>query len=112
MLPALEPGDRLLVRRARALHPGDIVVVREPDELALLAIKRVATVDERGVTVLGDNPEPSRDSRSYGPVPPSSVLGRAFWRYFPPACAGRLGPSSPTLSRAARGAWGRVAPLR
>jgi type IV secretory pathway protease TraF len=48
----------------------------------------VAARGGEGVTVLGDNAAASTDSRTLGPVPPSAIRGRAFYRYFP---AGRRG---------------------
>jgi signal peptidase I len=46
------------------------------------------TVPPGSVYVLGDNRNDSADSRSYGPVPMSSVRGRLAFRYWP---LGRLG---------------------
>ena len=53
-------------------------------------VKRVAAVDATGLTVLGDNPAASTDSRTFGTVDPSLVLGRAIYRYWPEQRRGRL----------------------
>jgi nickel-type superoxide dismutase maturation protease len=87
MRPTLEPGDRLLVL---ALPPrgGDVVAVQRHDRVI---VKRVAAIDHDGtLTVLGDNAAASTDSRDFGPVTPDTVLGRAVYRYAPPARVGRL----------------------
>ena len=91
MAPTLSPGDRLIVRR-RPCRPtvGALVVVADPRAPARLVVKRVAAVDTGGVTVHGDNPAASTDSRTYGPVPTSAVRGRVVYRYAPQGRAGRL----------------------
>jgi nickel-type superoxide dismutase maturation protease len=83
MRPALLPGDRLLVLRGRRIHSGDVVAVADPRQPARTMVKRVAGRSGAGVTVLGDNPAASTDSRAFGPVPSSTVRGRAVYRYFP-----------------------------
>jgi nickel-type superoxide dismutase maturation protease len=91
MQPALRPGDRVLVWQW--LHPraGDVVVVREPDRHLTFAVKRVASVEANGdLVVLGDNPNVSRDSREFGPVPRGLVVGRVIYRYLPAERRGRL----------------------
>ena len=40
--------------------------------------------------VMGDNRTDSGDSREFGPVPRSSMVGRAFARYWPPSRIGLL----------------------
>jgi nickel-type superoxide dismutase maturation protease len=90
MLPALSPGDRLLVLRAGRPAVGDVVAVTDPRLATRTMVKRVAAVDARGITVLGDNPPASTDSRDLGPVPPASIRGRAVYRYFPDSRRGRL----------------------
>lgn len=90
MLPALRPGERLLVVRGRRARPGDVVAVRDPRAPARTMVKRVAAVAAGGVTVLGDNAAASTDSRALGPVAPGAVVGRAFYRYHPVSRRGRL----------------------
>lgn len=104
MVPALLPGDWLLIDPTSRQWPrrGSIVVFREPGTESL-AIKRVAArpgdrvhipqgilhLGDDEAWLLGDNLGPSVDSRRYGPVPVEALVGRAWFRYGPPA---RLGP--------------------
>jgi nickel-type superoxide dismutase maturation protease len=90
MRPTLEPGDRLLVLAWRRIRAGDLVALSDPRQPARTLVKRVARVDDARLTVLGDDPAVSTDSRSFGPVPRSSVLGRAVYRYGPSRRAGPI----------------------
>jgi nickel-type superoxide dismutase maturation protease len=90
MRPALEPGDRLLVVGLGRLRPGDLVAVADPRDPQRIVVKRVSSVDSGGVTVLGDNPAASTDSRTFGPVARRQVVGRAVYRYWPEARRGRI----------------------
>jgi nickel-type superoxide dismutase maturation protease len=91
MGPALVPGDRLLVDRGaytgRPPHPGEIVVLTDPEEPSRWLIKRVAAVDDAtgAVDVRGDARELARDSRRFGPVAATAIVGRAYRLYFPPS---------------------------
>jgi signal peptidase I len=107
MLPAIAPGDWLLVDPTVTHWPrrGSVVVVREPDS-GQLAIKRVAgrpgdrvpfsdgylILAEDEAWLLSDAAEettqaagfgPPIDSRKYGPVPLELLVGRAWFRYAP-----------------------------
>jgi nickel-type superoxide dismutase maturation protease len=91
MEPTLRDGDWLLVRRLlRPPRPGEIVVAADPREPERLLVKRVRSVAADGVTVQGDHADPaeSTDSRQFGPIPRSAVVGRPVLRYAP---LGRIG---------------------
>lgn len=94
MLPALRPGDWLLIRDGgRRLRPGDIVVARRPDRRALRIVKRVVRGEPDGWWLAGDNPACSDDSRVFGVVPEELIEGRVVARYWPaprPAALMRL----------------------
>ena len=90
MLPTLQAGDRLLVLRPARARPGDVVAVTDPRLASRTMVKRVGARGPEGVTVLGDNPAASTDSRDLGPVAPSAIRGRALYRYFPTSRRGRL----------------------
>jgi signal peptidase I len=107
MLPAIEPGDWLLVDPTTLRWPrrGSVVVFHEPDAGAL-AVKRVAAgpgdrvpfaegylelADDEAWLVSDATPEDAArrgfgaptDSRVYGPVPVELLVGRAWFRYAP-----------------------------
>jgi signal peptidase I len=113
MEPTLMPGDIVLVdlwsyehRRPRR---GEVVLLYGPLPAEAPLVKRVAPAPPSGeavpfdagrwrlegrpaqgaVWLLGDNPDISSDSRTFGPVPLGRIRGRLVWRYWPP---GRMGP--------------------
>ena len=113
MLPAVHPGDWLLVDPTVARWPrrGSVVVFREPGS-AQLAIKRVAArpgdwvrfadgwlqMGDDEAWLRGDASDealaaaghgPAIDSRRYGPVPVTALVARAWFRYGP--SLGRIG---------------------
>jgi len=95
MAPTLLPGDRLVVvRRIRPLRSGDIVLAADPRQPRRELIKRVASIDQSGVHLLGDDPDASTDGRAFGTVPASSIAWRAVLRYWPLARLGRVPSAS------------------
>ncbi|MBO0731739.1 MAG: nickel-type superoxide dismutase maturation protease [Acidimicrobiaceae bacterium] len=90
MLPAFEPGDRVVALRCRRLAPGDAVVLRDPRKPERLVLKRVAAAGPAGIDVRGDNPAASTDSRQWGSVAAGAVIGRVVYRYAPTSRAGRI----------------------
>ena len=88
MVPALAPGDRLLVVRTGRRHRnrigvGDVVVVPDPRQPDRLLVKRVAGATADHVTLEGDNAAASTDSRTFGPAARTQIWGRAVFRYHP-----------------------------
>jgi nickel-type superoxide dismutase maturation protease len=84
MLPALRPGDWLLVRSGVRIVPGDVVVARHPDR-DLLIVKRAAHRDADGWWLESDNQRAAgrQDSWDFGAVPESLIVGRVVLRYWP-----------------------------
>jgi signal peptidase I len=130
MLPAIEPGDWLLVDPTVARWPrrGSVVVFREPGTRDL-AIKRVAArpgdwvpfgdgwlqLGEDEAWLLGDATDeatqdagfgPPVDARRYGPVPLDALVARAWFRYWPGRRIGRISP--PPADLLERGREGRI----
>jgi Signal peptidase, peptidase S26 len=103
MLPALRPGDRLLLLRLPA-PAGAVVAVGDPRDPVRTLVKRVAAAPGgeallpgagrlaagSGYVVLGDNPRASTDSADFGTVPPRLLRGRAVYRYAPPGRRGAV----------------------
>ncbi len=85
MLPTLQPGDRVLLRRRRRsghLAPGTLVAFVDPRPgESRLVVKRVVDVEGDAVRVLGDNPAASTDSRAYGPVSKRGIRWVVVRRY-------------------------------
>ena len=95
MEPTLRDGDWLLVdpdayvdRRPEA---GDLVLVPDPRRPDRLLVKRVSVSRADGrLHVAGDSPMASTDSRTFGSVRHADVLGRPWFRYWPPSRLGRI----------------------
>ncbi|HEX2172336.1 MAG TPA: nickel-type superoxide dismutase maturation protease, partial [Dehalococcoidia bacterium] len=87
MLPAYADGDYVIVDlaayRRRPPRLGEAVLARDPREPGRTLVKRVDRLDPDGrLWLLGDNPERSTDSRTFGPIPPDLVIGRVRWCYW------------------------------
>jgi signal peptidase I len=93
MIPAIKPGSVLLVNKliyglrlpgsgaylVRWSLPkrGDVVIFYTPN--GDIAVKRCAGLNGEGdFFALGDNSLLSYDSRSYGPIPADSIIGKAL----------------------------------
>ncbi len=85
MEPGLRAGDYVLVNRwayrSRSPSVGDVVVLRHPREAAIHIVKRVSALPgPEQVFVVGDNADMSEDSRVFGPVDRSLIVGRVWIR--------------------------------
>lgn len=74
MEPALANGEVVWARRG-GIALGAVAVFREPDRPEMIAVKRIDRLSEQGVWLVGDNLLASHDSRHYGWVPRTEVLG-------------------------------------
>ncbi|MFW2380754.1 MAG: nickel-type superoxide dismutase maturation protease [Acidimicrobiales bacterium] len=76
MVPTLEPGDFVLMQPSSQPVPsGEIVVAQHPRDPSLLIVKR-SRPDGEGYWLTSDNESEGSDSRDFGPVEASAVLGR------------------------------------
>ena len=107
MAPALLDGDYLFCSRAIP-KAGDIVLVKRPDRLIVKRLMGTPGDDvamgSRGVVrleadqyfVISDNLDlPTIDSRQFGPVSGSDIVGTARVRYWPLSRIGRVASSLP-----------------
>ncbi|GMY37877.1 mitochondrial inner membrane protease subunit 1-like [Fagus crenata] len=120
MLPTFNlTGDLFLSERLSVwfgkVGPGDIVLVRSPENPRKVMAKRLLGMEADSVTyvvdpknsdkcetivvpkghvwVQGDNIYNSRDSRHFGPVPYNLIEGRSFLKIWPPKEFGSLAKS-------------------
>ncbi len=83
MMPQFKPGGYVIINRWFSwLAVGDVVVLRHPAR-EMLIIKRISKIDGNMITVLGDSTAFSEDSRQFGPVDRSLVVGKVFRFYEP-----------------------------
>lgn len=86
------PGDRLSIRDGHVYRNGR----REPDGYTIRCrggeceFPKTFTVPAGDYYMMGDNRPDSLDSRFWGPVPRSWMIGKAVFTYWPPARIGTL----------------------
>jgi signal peptidase I len=90
MVPTYRPGERVAVNRLAYVRHGprigDAVVLRDPEMPARYLLKRVAVAMReanggRWYEVVGDNYADSRDSRVFGRVKRSDIVGKVWFKY-------------------------------
>jgi len=75
MEPTLRQGRIVFATPLLSIGKGDVVVARhEGREI----IKRVIEIEQNGYFLQGDNLDHSRDSRRFGAVEESAILGRVI----------------------------------
>ncbi|NEO87280.1 MAG: nickel-type superoxide dismutase maturation protease [Spirulina sp. SIO3F2] len=86
MLPLLQAGEEVLVDfhayRRTAPQVGEIVVAEHPQKPNFEIIKRINMVlPDKTYVLYGENLAASSDSRQFGPVARSQILGRITCRF-------------------------------
>lgn len=81
MEPAISNGDTLEFEEiidSKDLIVNDIILCKHPFVKNLKIIKRISKITDDGFYITGDNKfsYESSDSRSFGPVHPSKVIGK------------------------------------
>ncbi len=79
MRPFLKPGDYVFVLKTRRVKPGDVILCYHPLTKRKM-IKRVKEINADGtLTIIGDNPSRSTDSRHFGPIGVDDIIGKVVW---------------------------------
>lgn len=73
-----EPLDEEYIPETTATDPGEFMRNRQ------------VTLGESEYFVIGDNRPYSSDSRAWGPIDRSMIVGKAFFRYWPPESMGSI----------------------
>lgn len=80
MFPSLKPGQDILCFNWAyiffKLKKGDIVVIKHNGREI---IKRIEKIDDSSVCVIGDNREESTDSRDFGLIDKSKIIGKVIF---------------------------------
>ena len=94
-----EPGDRVRIAEGRLFVNGRQVTLsnaageityRETPREGVTPATNEVTVPPGCYFVLGDNSRNSFDSRHWGSLPRSNILGRVWWHYWPVRRAGAV----------------------
>lgn len=81
MHPTLKSGDRVLVDKNSAIKVGDVVVAHHPFKSSVKIVKRVSSIETDGsISLIGDNPSESSDSRGFGSINGKDVIGKVVAR--------------------------------
>jgi signal peptidase I len=87
------PGDRIAIKQGHVYRNGvrekDAYIAPCPDQ-ASCNFPIAITVPKGDYYMMGDNRGESDDSRFWGPVPRSWIIGDAFFTYWPPDRIGTL----------------------
>jgi len=81
MVPSVRSGDRVLIDPKASVKPGDVVLARHPYKSNVRILKRLSSIEPDGRFYLsGDNPDDSTDSRTFGSISISDILGKVVAR--------------------------------
>ena len=86
------PGDTLYVKQGRVFlqgkdgrfHQQKEPFIRPDSACETCNLRKPITIPKGHFFMMGDNRGNSTDSRVWGPIPKSSIIGGAFFTYWPP----------------------------
>ncbi len=82
MSPTIEDGEIVLYDPRAEVNVGDIVMTPHPYMQSVKIVKRIREIHpDGGVVLVGDNPNESTDSRTFGTISIDSVQGRIVCRW-------------------------------
>lgn len=90
------PADKVLVEKGEVfvngtkLDEGYIAAKTNTWDGGFVQDGKTVIVPQDEIFVMGDNRPRSSDSREFGTVPLSSIIGQVFYRYFPPGKVGSI----------------------
>ncbi len=77
MLPTLKPGhDILVLCWFYRLRVGELIALKKDGKEM---IKRIQDIRDHKLFVTGDNAKESTDSRSFGWISKSEIIGKVIW---------------------------------
>jgi signal peptidase I len=87
------PGDRISIRNGHVIRngvPEKDSYISPCDGVGSCSFPAAITIPRGDYFMMGDNRGESDDSRFWGPVPKSWIIGQAFFTYWPPDRIGIL----------------------
>ncbi len=75
MMPVLPPGTVVVAIRSRKLRVGDVVIFYHEGKEK---IKRIQDIKESEAYMISDHPQAGTDSRDYGWIPLSLIIGKVI----------------------------------
>jgi len=91
------PGEKVKIQNGRVFIDGQVLAEGYLPGGELLSAGSFLkegqgfSIPAGSYIVLGDNRPHSRDSREFGPIKKEAMIGRAFFRYWPPGRMGLIG---------------------
>lgn len=79
MLPTYRPGEIVLINTWARPRIDDVVIARDPRDAMRRILKRVTGIRDTEITLAGDNPNASTDSRTFGSITRNDILGRVVY---------------------------------
>ena len=81
MNPTLSNGDVVLIESGVPVIPGDIVLANHPYKQSVKMLKRIEAIDgNERYTLIGDSPDESTDSRTFGTIAGKEIIGKVVGR--------------------------------